>query len=190
MPGIRKLVVSRWTLVVTAVAAIHLFGAQVRAITADAAARTEQAVVRALSLKQGLSGGELTILRPPLHDGVQLHVVSVENAAGSRAALVRLACDSSRDCLPFYALVRGAKLPALSPSKPVASLSGDHHPKPMLRAGDRVEIVEQLSGMNLHTKGVCLQPGSMGSKIRVRTLTSHRVLVATVAAPDLVKVER
>ena len=63
-------------------------------------------------------------------------------------------------------------------------------PTPLHHAGDRVEIVEQLSGMNLRTRGVCLQPGAVGDRIRVRTLTTHRVLVATIAAPNLVKVER
>jgi flagellar basal body P-ring formation chaperone FlgA len=188
--GASKLRALRWTAVLMATVAIGL-GAQLsRAGTTDAVERTKEAVVRALSLRDGFSGGELTVLRPPLADQVAIHVVSIENAPGPGAALVRLACDSSRDCLPFYALVRGASLPTLSPSKSVALLSGDRPVKPLLRAGDRVEIVEQLSGMNLRTRGVCLQPGSLGSKIRVRTLTSHRILVATVEAPSLVKVER
>lgn len=188
----RKFGVSRWMVAMMAAAAIQLGAQQARANTTGTAEQTEHAVAHALSLREGFVDAELQIkiLRAPMPANVQLHVVSMQNAPGSQAVLLRLACDNSRDCLPFYALIRGTKLPALHQSGFVASPSGNHPAKPLLHAGDRVEIVEQLSGMNLRSRGVCLQAGSIGNRIRVSTLTNHRIVLATIATANLVKVER
>ena len=127
----------------------------------------------------------------PLPAGARVHLVSIQKTAGTRGLLARLACDDSSQCVPFYTLVRGANSQFIAPSSPVKP--GSRLPmalKSPLRAGDRVEILEELSGSRLRTGGVRLQPGSIGDRIRVRTLSTHRVLVATVATPNLVKVEQ
>ena len=187
MSDARKLGLPHWMLPV--MAALALTGTQAaRADTPELAARdTQQAVAQALHL--GGDAGSLQVLRAPLPANVRLHVVSVERAPGRTGSLARLACERSSDCLPFYVLVRGVELPP-RPSAVEHRHASVRSLPPLARAGDRVEIVEQLSGLNLHTRGVCLQAGSLGERIRVRTLSNHRVLVATVAAPNLVKVER
>jgi len=188
----RKFGVSRWMVAMMAAAAIQIGVPQAQANTTGTAEQTEHAIARAFSMREGFAGGELTIkiLRAPMPANVQLHVVSMQNAPGSQAVLLRLACNDSRDCLPFYAVVRGTKLPALPQSGSLAAPSVNPPAKPLVRAGDRVEIVEQLSGMNLRSRGVCLQAGSIGNRIRVSTLTNHRIVLATIATANLVKVER
>ena len=151
---------------------------------------SEQAVARALNLEASAVDGRLQILRSPLPAGARVHLLSVEKAPGSRGLLARMACDDRSQCLPFYALVSGTRLHSLAPPDSASPAAPIPTVKPPLRAGDRVEILEELSGLRLRTAGVCLQPGSVGDRIRVRTLSTHRVLVATVAAPNLVKVER
>jgi Chaperone for flagella basal body P-ring formation len=149
----------------------------------------EHVVARALSLNES-NLSSLHILRSPLPQNTRVHVVSVQHSRGLRASLVRLACDDPGACLPFYAIVQGSELELSPQHAAVAAVSHEPMAKPPLRAGDHVAIVEELSGMNLRTAGVCLQSGSIGDRIRVRTQTTHRVLSATIAAPGLVKVEQ
>ena len=188
MGGANKLGVTRWKALALIAAAI-LAVRPARASSSDAAEQTRQSVARALNLSGRDSGG-LKILRSPLPANIRIHALSVQPAPGSGTVLVRLACDDSRDCLPFYAVMEGTKSPLPVPPASLERVSSVPAAKPLLRAGDRVDIVEQLSGMNLRSRGVCLQAGSIGNAIRVRTLTNHRVLVATVEAPNMVKVER
>ena len=43
--------------------------------------------------------------------------------------------------------------------------------------------------MRLKVMAVCLQSGGLGDQIRVRNLATQRVLLATVAGKNLVRVE-
>ena len=43
--------------------------------------------------------------------------------------------------------------------------------------------------MRLQVTAVCLQSGGLGDQIRVQNLATRRVLVATVAGKNLVRVE-
>ncbi len=43
--------------------------------------------------------------------------------------------------------------------------------------------------MRLQARVVCLESGALGDAIRVRNLATHRVLLATVAGKDEVRVE-
>ena len=181
----RKLGIAQWILPLLALSTVASRSS--RADAPDSSGQqTQQSVARALHL--GSEGGRsLQVLRGPLPASAQLHVVSVESVPGRPGSLARLACQSSSDCLPFYVIVGGAPLPPLA-NILIGKSPAPRREPPLAHPGDRVEIVEQLSGMNLHTRGVCLQAGSKGDRIRVRTVTSHRVLLATVAAPDLVEV--
>ena len=60
---------------------------------------------------------------------------------------------------------------------------------PLARSGDRMLLVEQRPGMRLQARVVCLESGALGDAIRVRNLATHRVLLATVAGKDEVRVE-
>lgn len=144
----------------------------------------------------------LQLLRSPspLPGGAQLRLISVKALFAEGTWLLRLECESRNDCLPFYALLRPTEFDPdvirrlqLEDGKkrqhsPVEY--GSRFPTaPLERAGDQVEVVEELSGMHLRTRGVCLQSGSLGDRIRVRNLSTHRVLTVTVAGRKLVRVE-
>ena len=59
----------------------------------------------------------------------------------------------------------------------------------LARSGDHVQLVEELAGLRLQVKVVCLQSGALGERIRVQNPATHRVLLATIAGKDLVRVE-
>ena len=179
-----------WIDVALAMAMFQFAPRPARAENPATAQAVGQIVARALHLGANDLDGRLEILRSPLPAGARVHLVSIQKTAGTRGLLARLACDDSSQCVPFYTLVRGANSQFIAPSSPVKPGSRLPMAKSPLRAGDRVEILEELSGLRLRTGGVCLQPGSIGDRIRVRTLSTHRVLVATVATPNLVKVEQ
>ncbi len=136
---------------------------------------------------------------PSLPAGASLHLVSVRKGFTAGTWLLRLDCSSRRDCLPFHAVLStpagGAAsqagewtsaVQALAPESPRRS-----GPSAVLLAhsGERVSLVEELAGMRLQVKVVCLQSGGLGDRIRVQNPATHRVLLATVAGKDLVRVE-
>lgn len=161
-----------------------------------------EAVANALQLDAaGVLASHLQLLRPPVTrpGTVHLRVVSIK-AAGEGVWFLRLDCDSRRDCLPFYVLLRWSAIDAAilaragvesdAGQQTVVAASDRRPSAPLQRSGDRVDMIEELSGMHLRTHAVCLQSGSLGDRIRVRNLSTHRVVLATVAGGQLVRVER
>jgi len=161
-----------------------------------------EAVVRDMRLdsESRLVGQNLQVLAPftSLPAGSALHVVSARPGFTAGTWMLRLDCASRHDCLPFHALLRmpegdrlllpdggpvTAKLPAIQRERQVI-------PAALARRGAQAELVEELPGVRLRAKVVCLESGGLGDRIRVQNRTTHRVLLATVAGPDLVKVER
>ena len=53
----------------------------------------------------------------------------------------------------------------------------------MVRAGDRVQLVAQLDGIEVRATGVALGGGDNGARLRVRNDSSGRVIDAMVSAP-------
>ena len=159
-------------------------------------------VASTLHLDRSDLADNLRVLRQPflLSDRAHLRVVSIK-PAGESLWFLRLDCDSRHDCLPFYALLRSTGInppilrrlstnPDSQMRADVAKRDRQSTPALLEHSGDRVEVIEELSGMQLKTRAVCLQSGSLGDRIRVRTLATHRVLLATVAGDKLVRVER
>jgi len=143
--------------------------------------------------------GNLQVLDPllSLPSDSQLHVTSVRAGYFPGSWLLRLDCASRRDCLPFHVVLRapgadvrdsiGTGFDAKALGK--GQLSQPRAKSPVARSGDRVLLVEERSGMRLKVTAVCLQSGGLGDQIRVRNLATQRVLVATVAGKNLVRVE-
>jgi flagella basal body P-ring formation protein FlgA len=73
------------------------------------------------------------------------------------------------------ALARGS---VLSPG----SLGG----RRMVRAGDHVQVLAQLEGIQVRAEGVALGSGDNGARLRVRNAASGRVIDAMVSAPGVV----
>jgi flagellar basal body P-ring formation chaperone FlgA len=147
----------------------------------------------------GQDAGNLQVLDPllSLPSDSQLRVTSVRTGYSPGSWLLRLECASRRDCLPFHVVLRapgvgrresfGADLAAKAagkdqPSRPQTNPA-------VARSGDHVLLVEERSGMRLKVTAVCLQSGGLGDQIRVRNLATQRVLVATIAGKNLVRVE-
>ena len=73
------------------------------------------------------------------------------------------------------ALARGT---VLSPGE----LGGRH----MVRAGDHVQVVARLDGIEVRAEGLALGSGDNGARLRVRNASSGRVIDAMVSAPGVV----
>ena len=56
----------------------------------------------------------------------------------------------------------------------------------MVRAGDRVEMVARLDGIEVRATGVAMGSGDNGSRLRVRNESSGKVVDAMVSAPGVV----
>jgi hypothetical protein len=161
-----------------------------------------EAVVRDMRLESESSVVErnLEVLAPftSLPAGAALHVVSARAGFTVGTWLLRLDCASRRDCLPFHAVLRMPEsdrlvLPGGGPvtaKLPAIAVTRQLNPAALARRGAQAELVEELPGVRLRAKVVCLESGGLGDRIRVQNRTTHRVLLATVAGPDLVKVER
>ena len=157
-----------------------------------------------LDLPNDSPGNNLQVLAhtPSVPSGSELHVTSVRAGYSPGSWLLRLDCSSRRDCLPFHVVLHspGANLHEGLVAGLTTSASGRNQPirpkakpkplrSPMARGGDHVLLVEERSGMRLKVTVVCLESGGLGDEIRVRNLATRRVLLATVAGKDLVRVE-
>ncbi len=131
----------------------------------------------------------------------ELHVVSMRPGLSPGSWLLRMQCASPRQCLPFHVTLdsptarlrdRSANLTdsvtAIVRSRAWAG-KPDRHSSPLARSGDHLLLVEERSGMRLKVTVLCLQSGDLGDEIRVQNLDTRRVLRATVAGKNLVKVE-
>ena len=169
-------------------------------------ARVAAAVYRDLGLDEARPGVELKVsaltaeFRLPRH--AELHVSAVKRVGKSDSFVARVECQSKLDCLPFQVWLvspPGVSLSASGRQAPpaivgmasegAAGLSGGPHVAPLVRAGERVRVGEEISGMHLSAPAICLQPGSLGQTIRVRNTASGRVLRARVLAAGAVVVE-
>lgn len=122
-----------------------------------------------------------------------LHVAAVHAVPEANLWLLRMECSSRPACLPFEVLLRArgqatANLPDTR-TKPGSLDPGVRLATPLVRAGQRVELAEEGSGMRLSAPVVCLEAGRMGQRIRVRNVSSGRVVVARVRAAGQVTVE-
>ncbi|HLI62828.1 MAG TPA: flagella basal body P-ring formation protein FlgA [Terriglobales bacterium] len=187
-------------------AAVWLAGVQGGwALLAPAAIQQQvaEAVARELNISQESQVEQnLQVLAPfrSLPSGAAVQVISIKPGLTPGSWLVRLDCASRRDCLPFDAVLRipgagGALSTKPSPETHKAALQAPALGKrllapPLTRRGDRAELVAELPGIRLQTQVICLESGALGDQIQVQTLETHRILTATVAGEDLVKVAR
>jgi hypothetical protein len=164
--------------------------------------QTAAAVVRDLQIEGESSDLEprLQVLAPftALPAGASIHVVSARAAFVRGSWLLRLDCDSRRDCLPFDAVLRlpeaagrmleKKNLGTRTVHAPQMPLSGRQRVTPLARRGDRVELVEESGGVRMRTGAVCLDSGALGDRIRVQNRMTHRIVLATVAGENLARV--
>ncbi len=159
------------------------------------------AVARDLQFGGEQQDTHLQILAPaamsvPAH--AQLHVVSVRTGFSPGSWLVRMDCAARSDCLPFHVVLRSTGPEVRNPvGDPLsAAVQSRNLPAgvkqvrvPLAHSGDRMLLVEERPGLRLQARVVCLESGALGDAIRVRNLATHRVLLATIASKDEVRVE-
>lgn len=133
--------------------------------------------------------------------GASFYVSSVKSLAGPNAFMVRVECSPIKDCVPFHVLLSGKTatpvkaggVPDLLHEQLVAIHTrlgiGPQAIPHLVRSGQRVRVQEELSGMRLSVPAVCLQPGAMGQKIRVRNVATGKVLIARVLSAQQLVVE-
>ena len=177
--------------------ASSLCGRHVLAQVADTSlrSRVERTIARELGWKMPQSGMQLRlrVLAPELQlpEQARLHVAAVHAAGGAGTWLLRLECSRRVECLPFEVRLqmRGQDNRSI-PGAATDSLAepGNSLAPPVVRAGQRVLLSEEASGMHLSAPAICLQAGRLGQRIRVRNVASGRVVLARVGA-DGVTVE-
>ena len=136
----------------------------------------------------------IQVLTPGLRlpPGAQLHVAAVHSPGITGSWLLRMECSTRVACLPFEValLGRGPESSSVGVTLPRAGAgAGRSLAPPVVRPGQRVQLEEEVSGMRLSASAICLQAGSAGQKIRVRNVSSRRVVLARVLAAGEVVVE-
>lgn len=70
-----------------------------------------------------------------------------------------------------------------------SALNRTHYTEPtLIKRGDQVSIQSGKAGLLITTKGVAMMNGTKGQQIRVKNVTSRRVIKATVVNPGVVTV--
>ncbi|WP_160114975.1 flagella basal body P-ring formation protein FlgA [Bryocella elongata] len=105
---------------------------------------------------------------------------------------VRVACDSSRDCLPFYAVVSmpaGLKVTATPVPKPQVIAKTQHVEAalPVVKAGSNATMIMNSGDAHIQMTVKCLEDGVEGQTIRVSNPLNHNTLEAQVVRSGLVK---
>jgi hypothetical protein len=109
------------------------------------------------------------------------------------AVTVRLRCQSSRECVPFYVLVHGAnvarslgyggaKVPAMSSAGPAGA-----EKLRVVKGGDRATLILEGTAMRIVMPVICLQNGARGQTIRVSSRDHKKTYLAEVVETGLLK---
>ncbi len=172
--------------------AIFVSGGAVYALPpASALEQQVEAVIgRDLGVDPAILQEKVRVLAPfdSLPTETVLRVVSMKREFAPGTWVVRLDCRWRRDCLPFDALLHSPEANLVTPGASSGARPSSRA-APLAHSGDHVELLAELSGVRLRATAVCLESGALGDRIRVRNLSTHRVLVATVAGEKLLRVE-
>ena len=121
-----------------------------------------------------------------------LHVIGAELVSGSRLR-IRLACNSNRDCQPFFALVeRSSTDPALNFMASLPSSSAPDLPirtgtAPGIRAGQHATLLMEDDHMRISVPIISIDSGAVGKEVRVSSLDRKTTYQATVLGPQMVR---
>jgi flagella basal body P-ring formation protein FlgA len=66
--------------------------------------------------------------------------------------------------------------------------TGDVTQESFVRAGSTVTMVAQVNGLGIEVRGIAMQRGGLGDIIRVKNLSSKKVLNARITGPDRVEI--
>jgi hypothetical protein len=127
-----------------------------------------------------------------LRDSAQVRVLSMANRTFGDST-VKLRCEDSRECLPFYVLVHGldrvnldaAHVAAAAPAAvPVAAANAEQN---LMRAGDHATLILQSGDSRINMPVICLQGGLRGQTIRVASTDRRQSFEAEIVAAGILK---
>jgi flagellar basal body P-ring formation chaperone FlgA len=111
----------------------------------------------------------------------------------SNGTAVKLRCQSSRDCLPFYVVLQGGEVAKTLAHLATAASAGGHgrtagaEKQRAVKGGDRATLVLEGKDMRIVMPVICLQNGSLGQSIRVSSRDHKKIYEAEVVETGLVK---
>lgn len=110
------------------------------------------------------------------------------------STVVRVECESGRECLPFYARVRtspaeNASLSQKISAQPHANLAEAQSRRsgPMVRSGDPAVLLLEGDHVRIHIPVVCVESGDRGARIRVRSAANRQIYTAEVVDVAVLK---
>lgn len=121
-----------------------------------------------------------------------LHVTGAELVSTSRLR-IRLACDSSRDCLPFFALV---DIKSTNPGlRFISSMHSSSTPDLPIRtgtasaiqAGQHAMLLMEDDHMQISVPIISIDSGAIGKEVRVSSLDRKITYQATVISGQVVR---
>ena len=144
-----------------------------------------QDALAAAGLKAGLAQIEFLSEVRTASDHAALEVVNTSKRAN--AAMVKMRCRDSHQCLPFYVLVHqpqaAVKDPAGGPASPA-----DATPFPrLMRSGDPAILILENADYRISLPVVCLQNGTRGQRIRVASKDHRRFFEGEIVRSGLLK---
>lgn len=163
--------------------------------------QVELAIARDLNLDLTLVMQRIQWLAPLGQLPPNMRIVSAKRDPFGSGWLVRIGGERSSHSLPFSVLLRTPDLDLAATARPAVTVSegtsanlaavskNERYGAPLVHKGEKVELVGQFGQVKLAFEALCLEPGALGDRIRVRNRSSHRVLVATVVGPSMVRVQ-
>ena len=118
-----------------------------------------------------------------------LQVVSMSPAIGG--VKVRLRCQRSTQCVPFYVLVHDLSLAdesstSVATTRSMVEATKEQH---LIRRGDPATLIMETNDARIKLPVICLESGERGEKIRVRTKDHFRFYRAEIITSGLLRAE-
>lgn len=119
--------------------------------------------------------------------GATLRVAKVVAAPGGKL-LAKLACRSSRECLPFYVLLDASNDGESGASNPqLKSLPGKPTEQPLVARGQPVTLIIDRTDSRISLSVICLEGGVHGQTIRVASPDRKRIYTAEIVSSTMVR---
>ena len=162
--------------------------------SATPVASAEARVISALTLANiPTEHGKLQFLAPVgLNDPAGVFTVVGIEKWQETSAMVRIRCVKSGDCMPFFVMLRWPSAAERDAALRAPVLLREHAARRetkivLVRAGQQATLILQNDKFRIVTPVTCLENGSRGQKIRVRSADHKKVRVAEVEDSGLLK---
>jgi len=149
-------------------------------------------VLRASGIETRAENVEMVTAVPIAGSDVALQLLDWNRVSDSDA-WVRLRCKSSEQCLPFFVIVHGmpqafaAKLIAPDSRRPRFNIQNRSKQHTLIRAGSRAVLVLEGGRARITTTVICLDNGTLRSKVRVKNPATKQIWMAEVVGKGVVR---